>query len=412
MKSYYPVSISLSPNTQKDDILLAYKISYQFQKWKNGKEIRELENWFKKYLRIKYAISLNSGRSALIAILNALGAGNKDEILLQAFTCNAAVNPILKIGAKPVFVDIEETLNISPKDLESKITKKSKAVIVQHTFGNPAKIDEIRKICKKHNLFLIEDCAHSLGAKYKGKKVGTFGDVAFFSFGRDKIISSVYGGMAVSNNIEIGEKIKKFQQKLFFPKISWILKQINHPVIFERALPVYSFLNIGKAYLYICQKLKILSPSVYPEEKRGKISEYFPKKMPNAMAIMAQNQFKKLEKFNEHRKEIAKIYDSEFLKIKCKKNEDCEPVYMRYSIFLNNAKKIREKLKNQNILLDDGWHSKAIVPPGTNLEKMNYKTGSCPNAENVASQILNLPTGPKISKKDAKKIIHLIKNYE
>ena len=408
MRQLNPISNSFSPNTERDDVLLAYKISYQPQKWKDGKEIKELEEEFKRYFGINLAISFNSGRSALIAILNALKIGNGDEVLLQAFTCAVAINPILKLGAKPVFVDIDETLNMLPENLEKKIRKKSKAVMIQHTFGNPAKIDEIKEICEKHNLFLIEDCAHSLGAKYKGKLCGTFGDAAFFSFGRDKIISSVYGGMAVSNSIEIGEKIKKFQEKLSFPKRSWILRQINHPVIFTRALPVYSFFNIGKAYLYICQRLRVISPSVYPSEKLGQTPEYFPKKIPNALAILALNQLKKLEKFNARRKEIAKIYDKQFYEIKVEKNKDSEQIYMRYPVLVKNAKEIRAKLKKQNIFLDDGWCDSVMVPKGVDLEKMNYKLGSCPRAEEVAQKIVNLPTGIRIKNKEVNRVLKLV----
>ena len=173
-----------------------------------------MEKEFKKYLGVKYAISFNSGRSAFLAILNSLELKNDDEILLQAFTCNAVPNPIIWAGLKPVYVDCDEkTFNIDIEDLKRKITQKSKVVIVQHTFGLPAEMDEILEICQKNNLILIEDCAHSLGAEYKGKKVGTFGKAAFFSFSRDKVISSVYGGMVATNDDEFGEKNKRISGK-------------------------------------------------------------------------------------------------------------------------------------------------------------------------------------------------------
>ena len=463
-----PISISLSPNAEPDDIRLALKLFFRVVLRRVSRSsVIYLEDEFKNYLGIKSAFSFNSGRSALIAILEAFDIKEGDEVLLQAFTCNAAVNPILKLKAKPIFVDIDDTLNLDPKDLENKIIhsinsgRAPKAVMIQHTFGIPAKIGEIKEICKKHNLFLIEDCAHSLGAEYPIKKnsypapskeeagsatfqphyssgkVGTFGDAAFFSFGRDKIISSVYGGMAVSGNDKIGERLKKIQKNLPFPSSSWTLRQILHPIIFSLALPVFSFLNIGKAILYLCQKLKILSSSVYPEEKKGKVAKYFPKKMPNAIAILALNQFKKLDKFNSHRQEIAGIYRRELDFLSLREVERCLPagrqeaissnekqagnfsftdknaksVFMRYSIFTERAGEIREKLKKQNILLDDGWHTLPIVPKGTDLEKMRYKKGSCPRAEKTAKTILNLPTGIKITKQDAERIIKLVKEY-
>ena len=161
-----PISISLSPNTEEDDVRLAFKLLFQPWRYKNSENYsRYLEEEFKKYFGVKYAISFNSGRSALMAILDALDIKKDDEILLQAFTCNSAVNPILNRGVKPVFIDVDETINLDPNDLKKKITSKSKAVMIQHTFGWPAKIEEISKISKENNLFLIEDCAHSLGAK-------------------------------------------------------------------------------------------------------------------------------------------------------------------------------------------------------------------------------------------------------
>ena len=147
-----PISTSLSPNTENDDVLLAIKLLFQPWRLKKGAAVKQLEEEFKKYLKVKYAISFNSGRSGLIAILNALNIKERDdEILLQAFTCNAAVNPILERKAKPVFVDIDDTLNLDPEDLKKKITSKSKAVIIQHTFGWPTKgIEEIgRASCRE-----------------------------------------------------------------------------------------------------------------------------------------------------------------------------------------------------------------------------------------------------------------------
>ena len=419
---FKPISISLSPNTEKDDVDLALKLIFHPWFWKIGVNQRQsastlLEEEFKKHLRVNYAISFNSGRSALMAILDALGIKKGDEILLQAFTCNSAVNPILNFGAKPVFVDVDETINLDPEDLEKKITKKSKAVMIQHTFGWPAKIDEILEICKKYNLYLIEDCAHSLGAKFHGKFCGTFGDASFFSFGRDKIISSVFGGMAVTNNNEIGERIKNFKEKLGFPSNFWIFQQLLHPILTNYlVLPAYGISsNLGRIILGLFHILKILSKGVYKKEKEGKIPKYFPRKLPNALAILALNQFKKLEKFNKHRREIAKFYENELKNTKfilplAKSKENIIPTFMRYPILTDfDTDEILKEARKEKIYLDDGWRKTPIVPPDTNVSKMNYIFGSCPRAEKVAKTIVNLPTHINISQKDAQKIIEFLK---
>ncbi|MEI7425017.1 MAG: DegT/DnrJ/EryC1/StrS family aminotransferase, partial [Candidatus Staskawiczbacteria bacterium] len=209
MSRYFaPISISLSPNVEKDDLRLALNLIIRPWLWKRGKAIKELESEFKKYLGVKYAFSFNSGRSSFFAILKSLNLQDNDEVLLQAFTCNAVPNPILWVKLKPVYVDCNmDDFNIDPVDLESKITTKTRVVVVQHTFGLPANMDVIRGICGAYNLILIEDCAHSLGAEFNGLKVGSHSKASFFSFSRDKIISSIYGGMATTNDDVIAKEL-------------------------------------------------------------------------------------------------------------------------------------------------------------------------------------------------------------
>ncbi|PIS39682.1 MAG: hypothetical protein COT33_00670 [Candidatus Nealsonbacteria bacterium CG08_land_8_20_14_0_20_38_20] len=426
MKLFKPISISLSPNTEKDDILLALRLLFQPWRWKRtsfstavGNSVQRLEGEFRKYLGVKYAVSFNSGRSALLAILEAMDIKKDDEVLLQGFTCNTAVTPILAKGAKPVFVDVDETINMDPDDLKKKITLKSKVVMIQHTFGFPAKIDEILKIARENNLFLIEDCAHSLGAEYKNRKVGIFGDAAFFSFGRDKIISSVFGGIAVTNDEKIGECLKEFQEKLDFPSYFWILQQLLHPILMNYLiLPAYGLNQyLGRVILGFCHKLSILSKAVSKKEKIGGIPEHFPKRFPNVLAILALNQFKKLAQFNKHRRDLANLYERElkdaglFLPL-AKPQEGRMPVFMRYPILTDkNTDEILQNARKRKIYLDDGWRKTPLVPPDTEIAKMEYNLGSCPRAEKIAKNIINLPTHINISQKEAKKISDFLKNY-
>jgi len=332
-----PISISLSPNTEKDDVSLAFKLVFQPWRWIIGKSSQQLEEEFKKYLGVRYAVSFNSGRSALMAILDSLGIREGDEVILQAFTCNAAVNPILERKAKPVFVDIDDTLNLDPEDLGRKISSKTKAVMVQHNFGWPARMEEISRIARENNLYLIEDCAHALGAKYQGKLCGTFGDAAFFSFGRDKIISSVFGGMAVANRDTIGEKIEGFQKRLGFPSCCWVLQQLLHPLLINcKVIPAYGIHPFfGRMVMGFFHKTNILSKSVYKKEKEGKTVKHFPKRFPAALAILALKQFEKLERFNKHRREMAGFYKKElegFNLPLAEIREGLEPVFLRFPL--------------------------------------------------------------------------------
>ncbi len=411
--NFKPISISLSPNTEKDDIRLAFKLL--FMPWKRGVAIKELEEGFKKYLGVKHTFSFNSGRSGLLAILKSLELPAGSEVFLQAFTCNAAANPIIWAGLKPIYVDCDENdFNINISDLKAKIGPNSGVLMVQHTFGMPVNMDEIIAIMRQNNLTLIEDCAHALGAEYKGQKVGTFGKAAFFSFSRDKIISSIYGGMVVTNDDKLAQKIKKFQEKIKYPSCCWIFQQLLHPILLNWIiLPIYNFIDLGKIFLVLSQWFHILSKAVHWKVKRGERPSYFPKKLPNALALLALNQFKKLEKLNNYRQKVAEFYYKELQNttyILPPQFSDRKNVFLRFTIKHKNAHNIIwQAWHKENILLGD-WYTTPIAPFDTKLEKMQYKLGMCPSAEKLAKTTLNLPTHINISQKDAEKIVEFLKS--
>jgi len=415
MFQFKPISISLSPNTEKDDLKLAFKTIFQIWKWKRGRAIEKIENEFKNYLGAKYAFSFNSARSALFVLLLSLDLEKNSEVLTQAFTCNAAINPILWAGLNPKYVDCQENdFNISIQDLKEKINKKTKVLIVQHTFGLPADMDKILEISKNHNLILIEDCAHSLGAEYKGKKVGTFGKASIFSFSRDKVISSVYGGMLVTNDDFLAQRIKNHYQKIKQPSYFWIFQQLLHPLLMNWfVLPIYNFINLGKLFLILSQVFHLLSKAVQKKEKKGMKPFYFPKKMSNALAVLALHQFQKLEKFNRHREKVASFY---YQKLKNTSYELPFSFPERKNIFLRFTVKhpkshliIFELWHKYNILIGD-WYTSPIAPSDTSLKKMRYKLGSCPVAEKLSKISFNLPTHINISEKEAQKIVDVLKN--
>ena len=407
---FRPISISLSPNVQPDDVKLAFSLLFQRVRPSENSEGLTLQTEFAKYLGAKHAYAFNSGRSALMAILAAMELENGSEVLLQAFTCNAAVNPIRWAGLEPVFVDCDQNYNLSAEDLKKKITEKSRVVMVQHTFGLPADMDEIVEICRRNNLILIEDCAHSLGAEYCGRKVGTFGQAAFFSFGRDKMISCVYGGIAVTNDERLGQKIAAYQEKIGYPAKDWTRQQLWHPVLMDKIiLPSYSIL--GKHLLVLFQWFHVLSKAIHWKEKRGLAPDYFPKRLPDKLAVLALNQFKKLENFNEHRRKIAELYYNKL------KGGDCvlparpsgrKAVYLRFAIRRDCAAKMIKKAWSKNLLLGD-WYRTPVDPFDTLPETMGYKKGSCPNAEAFAGKMINLPTHINIGESEARKILTFIK---
>lgn len=408
-----PISISLSPNTETDDVVAAFVLLFQPWKWKEGRDVEKLEQEFREYLGASHAVSFNSGRSALLAILESLGLQRGDEVLIQAFTCNAVPNPMLWAGLKPVYVDCKEDYNIDAADLERKTTPRSRAVVVQHTFGLPADMDKIQEICRKHNLVLLEDCAHALGATYKGKKVGTFGRAAFFSFSRDKVISSVYGGMATTNDEVLAGRLKEYQAKAGHPSLFWVKQQLLHPIFMNwLILPTYRIL--GKHLLRGFQWLHLLSKAVHWKEKRGERPGYFPKALPNALAILARKQLAKVERFNAHRKMVAGWYQEELAGSTCTllpQDQEKQHIYLRFPVQHPNAHEIIKKAWKKNLLLGD-WYTTPIAPHDTQIEKMRYGWGSCPTAEKLAKTTLNLPTHIHISEKEANKVIQFLRSVE
>ena len=405
-----PIAIGLSPNIEKDDFLLALKTLLSPWRWYQQEQTRKLEREFARKFGKKYqALATNSGRSAEYLILKALGVKKGDSVAIQGFTCTVVANPILWLGAKPIYVDIDQSYNLQPKDLERKIIKKTKAIIIQHTFGIPANIKAIRKIAQKRKIFLIEDCCHSLGATYQGQPVGSFGQASFFSFGRDKALSSVFGGMILCSDPKLYQKIKKLRDQRPLPPKSWIAQQLFHPPAFQLILPL-SNLYLGKLLLFFLQKLHLLSKAVYPQEKISQQPKIFPQKMPGGLAILARNQLRKLDRFTRHRKKIAQIYFRRLrglsLNLPPKINGAS---WLRFPIIHPEANKLYQDAKKKGILLGN-WY-RGVIMPARNLAKVRYQKGSCPRAEKLSQTVVNLPTYPTLTPKEALKVVRIIKQW-
>lgn len=394
-----PILISISPNLKKDDFKLALSSLFKPYSWQQGSSSKKLSAKLTEKTNQKQAWLFNAGRTALETGLKSLDLKSSDEVLCQAFTCVAVPNAIKWAQAKPVFVDtLKNGFNLSLKDLKKKITKNSKALIVQHTFGMPDNLEKIKKICKKNSLFLIEDCAHSLGVKYQGQPVGSFGDLTILSFGRDKIISSVFGGALLTGNQKLAKKINRIYLKLNYPSNFWTFKQLLHPIITYLIKPVY--FSIGKYLMFIYQKSGLLSFPVLNLEKKSK-QAIKPKKLPNVLAKLALNQLNKLEKLNHQRQKIANHYFQQFQE----PTLEFLPV-LRYPLLVNNPVRLIQKAKKHHILLGD-WYRPVIAPKGVDLIQVGYQPGSCPKAEKVSQKVVNLPT--LINQTEAKFIIQLIK---
>ncbi len=177
--------------------------------WTNPGLIKELEGNFARIVDVPKVFATDRGRSALFLALKSLDLGSKDEVIVQSLICRVVIDAILEIGAIPVLIDNSlEDYQASAIEIKKKTTAKTKAIIVAHLYGIPCQIDEISITARENNCYLIEDCAHSLGAQYNDRNVGTYGDLAIFSFNFDKPISVGNGGILVVNNLELLGKVE------------------------------------------------------------------------------------------------------------------------------------------------------------------------------------------------------------
>lgn len=402
-----PITISLSPNTEIDDVYIAFKELLTPWRWYSGETKDRIRKFFEHTFKTSHIFFYNSGRSALVELLSSFGIKKGDEVIVQAFTCVAVPNAVLWKGAIPIYADIDNTYNLNVKTIQKVITKKTKAIIVQHTFGIPAEIDAILSLAKKNNLVVIEDCAHAFGATYKGKLLGTYGDAAFFSFGRDKVLSSVFGGIAIVHKKPIvAQKLTSSLQYITNPGYYWTFQQLFHPVAMYFILPIYS-IGIGKVLMVALQKLGLLSFPVYKEEKCGIQPLDFPRKYPTTLMRLAINQIKKLHRYNTQRQGIANYYRSTL-----KNNENVKMVpeidgsiYLRFPILVDDPESVIQKAKKMNILLGN-WYHAVIDPKGVDLIKAQYNPENCPIAEFSSKHIVNLPT--RISLSEAKKVVSVL----
>lgn len=404
------ISPSISPNTQKDDVILALSGIFKFWEYKKGSNNKSLEDWFCSFFKVSYAISFNSARASLFAILNACNLKKEDEVILQAFTCTVVPNAVIASGATPIYVDMNNSFTIDTNDLEKKISKNTKVIIIQHTFGISSNMDDILKIAKRNNILAIEDVAHTIGGEYKNKKLGTLGDAAIFSFGRDKAFSSVFGGIVITNNKILGEKIKNFQKESKYPSNFWIFQQLFHPIAFSIILPLYNFFSLGKILLVFFQKLNLLSFPVSTKEKKGKFSIDLIKRFPDALSRLALLQLSKISLYNNRRKEIAAKYKKVCTDLKIETEDYKDSFLLRFPILIKDPIKMYEFFRKEQIHLGN-WYSNIFDPKGIEYSVIFYKKGSCPNAEKIAQKIVNLPMNPTLTDKDLNKVINTLKNY-
>ena len=349
--------------TDEKDIKKISTVLKRGMDWAIGPEIEKLESALAQYIGRRYCITFNSGTSAGHAALIALGINSKSEVLVPSFTFISTANWPLMVHATPKFVDTEmQTYGMDPKDLESKISKKTKAVIPIHYGGLPCKINEIKEISNKNKFYLIEDAAESFGASINGRKTGSFGDISIFSFAGNKILTTGEGGALCTDSKELYEKIKLIRSHG---------RQL-HSGYFS-SMQDHDYFSLGYNW-----------------------------RMSSITAALGLSQLDKIEKIIGMRRKNAKYYRLKLKKIKEITLQDEPPsskhVYQFYPILLRNST-IRAKL--MSFLASKGIMTRVFFKPvhkTTFFSKIGYGSVSLPNTEKTSKQILALPMYPTLRK--------------
>lgn len=414
MSRLKPILTSLSPNTEWDDILVAARTLVTPHRWqRHMTKIATIEQQLAGFLGLRHITLTSSGRGALYEALRAANIGAGDEVILQAFTCLAVPAAITWAGAKPVYADIGAEYNLTPTTVKPHITSRTRALIVQHTFGIPAPIKELVALARLHNLLIIEDVAHALGGMVEGQPLGSFGDVAVLSFGRDKTISSVYGGALATRTGALHVAIRKQISRYPQPPRWWSFQQLLHPLIVNVALPFYFTAGLGKIMLVVAQRLKLISMAVSAEEKKlGRMPAFIRFSFSAALAPLLEKQVQKLARFTAHRQRIAQQYLEQLPHTSSLKNQAAQANWLRFPLRVKEKRRLFTAAKRNRILLGD-WYTTPVAPSALEQHELTqYTPGSCPEAERAAQEVINLPTHIRLTKADLERIITVVKKYD
>ena len=357
------VNFPLQYEGVKNELLPAVQKIFESGNYILGPELEKLEIDFANLCGTKYALGVANGTDALIMSMKALGIGRGDEVITVPNSFIASTASIVMNEAKPVFVDVREDYNINPELIESAITPKTKAIIPVHLTGRPADMKRIMEIARKHKLFVIEDCAQSVGAKFDGKAVGSFGDTGCFSLHPLKNLAAVGdGGFITTNDTELYVKLKKMR---------------NHGLKNRDECEFFSFNS----------------------------------RLDNLQAGIISVKMKHLDKWTKRRREIADFYRKNLSGV-VTMPEERKNDYAVYHTFVVQAEN-RDEL--QAHLLSKGIETKIHYPIPIHLQEaakhLGYKKGSFPVTEEQTKHILSLPIYPELTQEQIELVVREIKNF-
>ena len=377
-------------------------------------DVAKFENDLATYLGAKKTLACDSGRTAFYIALQALNLKPAEEVIVPAYVCAIVFEVILRLGLKPVLVDVDmETFNINPELIPKALTEKTRVIVPVHLFGRPSEMDWIAEIAVDHGLYLIEDCAQALGAEYKGAKVGTFGNLAFFSFGPGKSITSGEGGAIAVNNKELMEKVESAHGRLTSPSFEWavhLVKNVMAMKIFADPR-IYGFIRGRLEDVFDEREAKTLEncrrlgkkkdvPYLHPTIRLAK--------MPPFSARVARTQLQKIDEFNDKRidnaKTLTKLLSETRDFIQYPRTEEyAKSTFTRYPVRILKGSRdaIWRKMIEQGVDSERPYHYLA--------DYLRSSETNTPHAVLLAKSTLTIPNHPLLKKKEILKTANVLK---
>lgn len=374
---------------------------------------RQYEEAFARWLGAGHAFAFWKGRVALYAILEALGVGERDEVVLPGYTCVMAVNPIVYLGAKPVYVDIEPvTYNIDPAMIERKITAKTKVIIAQHTYGYPAQMDAIMRIASARGIPVVEDCCPALGSRYRGRHVGTFGVASFWSSQWNKPYTTGIGGMVTTSDADLAARIWRIQRGCSIRPGRMEAAILGCQLAAYQTLVYPETTAIAQTIFRWLSRTGLALGSSAPEEFTPIMPEGFCKGMADVQVCAGLRQLRNIDRMIAHRRAMAQVYDRLLGALDWPVPRipgALDPVLVRYPVRVRD-KALALGTAAKNLVEIGSWFECPLHPIETPMNRYGYEMGMCPVAERACAEVINLPVHPRANEATAKHTVSFVAN--
>ena len=351
------------------------------------------------------AFAFWKGRVALYAILRAMGIGPGDEVIVPGFTCVVVPNAVRLTGATPIYVDIEpDGFNIYPEDAEKRVTRRTKAILLQHTFGISGAVDTIVDLARSEAVRVIEDCAHTAPGTDRGLRLGTLGDASFFSFQWSKSYTTGLGGMAVTGDPFLSKRLASIQSSFVEPPRGTRMRLSAQYLAYRRFFsPRRAWL--ARDILNAASRLGFFVGSSSEAELVGEPPADHTWRMARAQQIWGERLLPTVDALGRHSKALAARYDDHLTHGGWHPTARTEEaVLLRYPVLVENRDALLAAARRERIELGS-WFESPLHPLPLRLhERFGYVPGTCPRAERVAQRIVNLPLHAGVTPLEAERI--------